>query len=88
MDENNPPIDDQRIDQKIMDMTSDRGSSASICPSEVARSLYPENWRAYMDRVRRRAYALHEAGDIVVTQKGKPVGSDHVKGPIRLKHNS
>ena len=87
MAENNPNTDDHKIDQKIRDMTGDRGSSGSICPSEVARSLYPENWRAYMDRVRRRAYALYEAGEIVVTQKGQPVDRDSVKGPIRLKHN-
>lgn len=56
----------------------------SLCPSEVARALSPEDWRALMPLIRAEAARLQDAGEISVTQRGKTVSAEEAKGPIRL----
>ncbi len=72
------------MESTIMEMLLERGASKSICPSEVVRRLYPENWREKMDEVRSVAKELVEKKLIEVTQKGKAVQAD-ARGPIRLR---
>lgn len=60
-------------------------AGATICPSEVARALFPEDWRPHMERVREAARRLVAAGEIEITQGGRPVDPDHARGPIRLR---
>lgn len=60
-----------------------RGVGKTICPSDVARSL-SEDWRPLMPVVRGAAAELARAGQIKVTQKGRPVDALHARGPIRL----
>nr|WP_299153259.1 DUF3253 domain-containing protein [uncultured Tateyamaria sp.] len=76
--------DDQHIQAAILDAVVRRGVGKTICPSEVARSLSPQDWRALMPHVRRVAQALADAGQVSVTQKGAPVSVPLTKGPIRL----
>jgi hypothetical protein len=45
-----------------------RGPDKSICPSEVARSLFPGDWRRQMQAVRDVAWALVAERKLVVTQ--------------------
>ncbi|MCV3272914.1 DUF3253 domain-containing protein [Roseobacter sinensis] len=61
-----------------------RGPGKTFCPSEVARALSPDRWRDLMAEVRQVADALAEAGEIVVTQKGRPVSACTARGPIRV----
>ena len=63
-----------------------RGPEKSICPSEVARALSPEQWRSLMTRVRREATVLAREGIIDILRKGKPVDPEgEIRGVIRLR---
>jgi hypothetical protein len=57
----------------------------TICPSEVARALAPEDWRPLMDAVREVAQRLQRRGRIDITQRGKAVTPEHARGPLRLR---
>lgn len=59
----------------------------TICPSEAARELSPDNWRPLMPQVRAIAATLQTAGEIRITQGGKDVDPAVVRGPLRLKLN-
>ena len=76
------------ISRTIHDLLAARGPGKSICPSEVARQLAPESWRALMPLVRETASALSEAGEVIVTQKGSVVDPVAARGPIRLSRSS
>ncbi len=71
------------IEAEILRQTTERGPTASICPSEVARAL-DSDWRPLMGAVRRGAVRLAEAGKIDILRKGKPVSGEAVRGVIRL----
>lgn len=70
-----------------MELLAERGSGRSICPSEVARHIFPAHeWREQMQVVRDVAQELIEAGLIEATQKGRVVKSAlKARGPIRLR---
>lgn len=69
-----------------MALLQKRKPDASICPSDVARALWPDDWRAHMDNVRDVAYQLVEAGTLHITQGGLVVTHPRAaKGAIRLK---
>ena len=55
----------------------------TICPSDVARVVGGDGWRTLMPRVREIAYAMQDAGDVLVTQKGEPADAS-AKGPVRI----
>lgn len=57
--------------------------SGTICPSEAARAVAPDDWRSVMDDVRAAGAALAARGRIVVTQGGRPVDPATATGPIR-----
>lgn len=78
----------------ILQMVAARGTTNSICPSEVARAFAetrrtpkdpPDLWRRYMPGVRQQAKNLARQGRITIMRKGKPVDPNvPVKGVIRL----
>jgi len=76
---------DIEIKNKILLMAKERGREKSTCPSEVARSLFPDNWREHMDEIVDMAITLHKQGKVMITQKGQPVNVEKIKGPIRIK---
>ncbi|MEM8603552.1 MAG: DUF3253 domain-containing protein [Cyanobacteria bacterium P01_H01_bin.121] len=73
------------IEAKILALVRDRGVSKTICPSEVARALQPDDWRSLMPEVRAVGAILAQKGLICCTQKGNVVDLSTVKGPIRFK---
>jgi hypothetical protein len=73
------------ISQTILTMASQRGPDKSTCPSEIARELFPADWRKHMQEVRDAAIELHHTGQVTITQKGRPVDTENIKGPIRIK---
>ena len=73
---------DDRIAETIRAMVEVR-APGTTCPSDVARIVGGHEWRALMPAVRRVAQRLVEEGDVVVTQKGEPVGPPW-RGPIRI----
>ncbi|MBL6455104.1 DUF3253 domain-containing protein [Belnapia sp. T6] len=80
-----PQPDQAAIAAEILRQTAERGADKSICPSEVARALAPEDWRPLMGPVRRAAIALSREGDLEILRKGKPVPPEDVRGVIRLR---
>lgn len=73
-----------RIAEAILDLLKTRGDGKSICPSEAARRVQPDDWRSLMPEVRTVAARLAEQGRIAVTQRGAEVDIATVCGPIRL----
>jgi len=69
----------------ILTVATRRGPEKSTCPSEIARLLYPDNWRDHMKNVVDVAISLHNEGKVVITQKGIAIDVNHIKGPIRIK---
>ncbi|MCQ8185374.1 DUF3253 domain-containing protein [Parvularcula maris] len=69
----------------ILQLLAERGEGKSICPSEAARALAPEDWRPLMDEVRAAGRMLAEEGRIEVTQGGEPVDPISARGPVRYR---
>ena len=77
---------DSHIEEALMKLVQQRGLHASACPSEVARALAPQDWRALMTRVRDAASRLAQQGKIEIAQGGKAVpATGPWTGPIRLR---
>ncbi|MBW8683132.1 DUF3253 domain-containing protein [Chitinophaga rhizophila] len=76
------------ISKQIIATVTQRGPDKSTCPSEIARMLFPDNWRNYMQQVRDVAIELQKKGLVIITQKGAPVDINDFKGPIRIKLSS
>ena len=71
--------------QQIRAVLAGRAAGTTACPSEVARRLDPEAWRARMDEVRAAAAQLAAAGEVEVTQRGVVVDIASARGPVRLR---
>lgn len=75
----------EKIAQTILTTATHRGAEKSTCPSEIARVLFPGDWRKHMKEVLAVAIDLHHEGSVVITQKGIPVDVEAIKGPVRIK---
>lgn len=73
------------IPQTILAMATERGPDKTVCPSEIARELFPADWRKHMQEVRDAAIELQNQGKVAITQKGSPVDTGNIKGPVRIK---
>ncbi len=80
----NSNSEDLELEDTIIKLLLARDTGKTICPSEVVRQLYPQNWRDKMNAVRRVANKLVQENIIVITQKNQQVDVN-AKGPIRLK---
>ncbi|MEM8899496.1 MAG: DUF3253 domain-containing protein [Bacteroidota bacterium] len=69
----------------MIELLEKRGECSSICPSEVARACFPEDWREYMEEVREVAKELANEGRASILQKGEVLQEDNWKGPIRIR---
>ena len=77
---------DSHIEETLMKLVQQRGLHASACPSEVARVLSSDHWRALMPQVRDAASRLAQQGKIEIAQGGKATSSTGPwTGPIRLR---
>ena len=78
---------DARIESEIRTLLRGRSPDASICPSEVARQLWPEDgWRDAMPVIRRVAVRLASIGVIRITQADVELDPGQpATGPIRLR---
>jgi hypothetical protein len=72
------------LEREILSLLADR-SPSTICPSDVARRVAPDDWRPLMEPVRQAAQRLVEQGRVEITQKGEVVDLATVKGPIRIR---
>ncbi|MBY0335495.1 MAG: DUF3253 domain-containing protein [Acetobacteraceae bacterium] len=78
------PVNRAAIGDAILSAVSARGAGKSICPSEVAKALRPEDWRPLMHAVRQEAAELSRQGRVVILRKGKPIPPEAMHGVIRL----
>ncbi|QDQ91977.1 DUF3253 domain-containing protein [Rhodococcus sp. WB9] len=76
---------DSELEERIRALLDARSESASICPSDVARAVAPDDWRPLMEPVRAAARRLADAGEVEVTQKGAVVDPGSARGPIRIR---
>lgn len=74
-----------KISETILLLATQRGKDKTICPSEVAREISPDDWRTYMREVRKEAFVLRDAGKVRIMQKGAEVAGSEVVGPIRIQ---
>ena len=70
------------------DLLAARPEGATICPSEAARRVRPDDWRPLMERTRAAARRLVGTGAVVILQRGRPVDPSTAKGPIRVRRRS
>ena len=73
------------IETAIFEKLSKREPGKTICPSEVAKDLQPEQWQRMMPKVRTVALGLMRQGRLTITKKGKAVDPNAFKGVIRLR---
>jgi hypothetical protein len=79
-------VDTERaLENAITELLDARGDGKTICPSEVARRVDPEDWRPLMDPARRVAARLVEAGELEMTLQGQVVDPATARGPVRLR---
>lgn len=77
---------DRKVEERLLEMAGARSPGATLCPSEVARDLFPEGeWRSEMERVRRAGRRLAAAGRLEVTQGGRVVDFSDARGAIRYR---
>ena len=70
----------------ILQLTRDRGPSKTICPSDAARAVGGDEWRAVMDTARDAARALARDGEVEITQKAEVLDTDgQWRGPVRIR---
>ena len=74
------------IAHAIDELLKRRDGASSICPSEVARKLWPHDWRQHMCDVREVALAQMREGGLLITQGGQAVDAEQpLHGAIRLR---
>lgn len=76
---------DSRLQQAILDLLARRRPGATICPSDAARAVSPDDWRPLMDAARGAAQRLVDAGEVDVTQGGEVVDLATARGPVRIR---
>ena len=76
-----------RLERAIDALLDDRRDGATICPSEAARAVDPEDWRALMPAARAAAGRLAAAGQVEVTQRGEVVDVATARGPVRVRRS-
>jgi len=75
---------DAGLADAIMELLAERATGATICPSEAARRVGGEDWRALMEPARAAARRLEADGAVVITQRGRRVDPSRATGPIRI----
>lgn len=76
---------DKALEASILTLLAERARSATICPSEAARAVDPDDWQALMEPARSAARRLVNAGEVEITQGGRVVDPSSCKGPIRIR---
>ncbi|MFF4244718.1 DUF3253 domain-containing protein [Streptomyces sp. NPDC001822] len=78
----------RRLERTILELLGRRRPGATICPSDAARAVYEgdgDGWRALMEPARAAARRLVAAGEVEITQAGRPVEPAEARGPIRIR---
>lgn len=76
---------DQRLERAIAELLDVRRAGTTICPSEAARAVDPQQWRDLMPAARAAAGRMAAAGEVEVTQRGEVVDVAAAHGPVRIR---
>lgn len=76
---------DRQLEASILELLDQRAPTATICPSEAARTIGGDDWRPLMESARAAARRLQAEGAVVIVQGGQPVDPSTAKGPIRIR---
>lgn len=76
---------DRDLERAILGLLGERRGGATICPSEAARRMAPEDWRPLLEPVRRAARRLVADGRLEILQGGRVADPDTARGAIRLR---
>jgi hypothetical protein len=76
---------DATLDQALVRLLAERGTSKTVCPSEVAMAVGGEQWRDLMEPARAAARRAVARGEAEITQQGRVVDPSTAKGPIRIR---
>lgn len=82
-----PEASDACIEARLRALLGTRAAQATVCPSEVARSLWADEaqWRAAMPRVRAVAARLGASGVVVLRRAGVELDpAAPGPGPLRV----
>jgi hypothetical protein len=79
---------DARLERAIEALLDRRDRGSSICPSEAARAVDADGWRALMSAARAAAGRLAAAGTVEVTQGGAVVEIGTARGPVRVRRRA
>ncbi|MEM9073572.1 MAG: DUF3253 domain-containing protein [Myxococcota bacterium] len=74
---------DRELEVAILALLDAR-EGTSICPSEAARRVRPDDWRPLMERTRWAARRLCHRGAIRILKRGVAIDPAEIRGPIRL----
>ena len=80
--------ENRAIRNAILGLLANRSTDATLCPSEAARQVSPEDWRPLMPRVRKIAAQMQRQGILEICQRGEVVDPDSIRGPIRFRLKS
>ncbi|WP_342022463.1 DUF3253 domain-containing protein [Arthrobacter citreus] len=76
---------DRHLEETILALLAARAETSSICPSDAARAVEPDDWRPLMEPARQAAARLMERGDVEITQRGEVIDPATARGPIRIR---
>lgn len=76
---------DQALEQAILELLATRPGDASMCPSEAARVVAPDDWRPLMESARAAARRLVVRNEVDIVRGGRVVDASTAKGPIRVR---
>ncbi len=75
-----------RLRAAILALAHHRGPDSSICPSDAARAVGGDDWRALTEKTRGIAFTLARGGEVEITQRGAVVDPEGpARGPIRIR---
>ena len=74
------------MERAIVELLDARADGATICPSEAAWRVSPDDWRPLMEPARAAARRLLARGLVEITQGGRVVADpSRSRGPIRIR---
>ena len=74
-----------RLGAAILALAAHRGPDKTICPSDAARAVGGDGWRALLPAAREEARRLAHAGAVAILQRGAPIDPDGPwRGPVRI----
>jgi hypothetical protein len=80
---------DRALEVAIVTLLEARSASATICPSEAVRVVFPElpgtELSTHMEAARQAARRLIAAGSLEMLQRGQLVDPSTARGPVRLR---